>query len=75
MTAIRWGDTTLPNPASSKRALLVVLGLAAVVAYLLFNGQWTLPHDDDADIFRGLNGIKDVIADEPARSSTRSGSA
>ena len=62
MTAIRWGDTTLPNPASSKRALVVVLGLAAVVAYLLFNGQWTLPHDDDADIFRTLNGIKDAIA-------------
>ena len=52
MTAIRWGETTLPNPASSKRALLVVLGLAAVVAYVLFHGQWTLPHDDDADIFR-----------------------
>ena len=63
MTAIRWGDTTLPSPASSKRALLVVLGVAAVVAYLLFNGQWTLPHDDDADIFRALNSIKDVIAD------------
>jgi glycine betaine/proline transport system permease protein len=63
VTAIRWGDTTLPSPASSKRALLVVLGLAAVVAYLLFNGQWTLPHDDDADIFRWLNGIKDAIAD------------
>ncbi len=72
MTAIRWGATTLPNPASSKRALLVVLGIAAVVAYLLFNGQWTLPHDDDADIFRWLNGIKDAIADnrqilEPVR--------
>ena len=37
--------------------------MAAVVAYLLFNGQWTLPHDDDADIFRALNSIKDVIAD------------
>jgi glycine betaine/proline transport system permease protein len=63
VTAIRWGDTTLPSPTSSKRALLIVLGLAAVVAYLLFNGQWTLPHDDDADLFRGLNSIKDVIAD------------
>ncbi len=63
MTAIRWGETTLPNPASSKRALLVVLGIAAAIAYLLFHDQWTLPHDDDAGIFRTLNGVHDVIAD------------
>jgi glycine betaine/proline transport system permease protein len=63
VTAIRWGETTLPNPASSKRALLVVLGIAAVIAYILFNGQWTLPHDDDADIFRWLNGVKTFISD------------
>ena len=75
MTAIRWGDTTLPNPASSKRALLVVLGIAAAVAYLLFNGQWTLPARRRRRHLPWLNGVKDFDRRRTARSSTRSGSA
>ena len=38
-----------------------VLALAAVVVFALFHGQWTLPHNDDYDLFRTLNGVRDWV--------------
>ena len=49
-----------PSPTRRRRdePLSVVLGLAAAIAYLVFRDQWTLPHDDDAPLFRTLNGVQ-----------------
>jgi glycine betaine/proline transport system permease protein len=58
VTAARRSALAVPGAASSRRALAIVLGLAAVVAYVLFHGQWTLPHDDDYGLFRSLNEIR-----------------
>ncbi len=39
---------------------LLFLGVVAVL-YLVFAGQWTLPHDDDAQRFHQLNDVRSSI--------------
>jgi glycine betaine/proline transport system permease protein len=41
----------------------ILLGVAAAALYVLFRGQWTLPHEGDTAVFRGLNGARDQIAE------------
>ena len=41
-----------------RRMLLLVLAAVGVVLYLVFAGQWTLPHDEDYPLFPALNGVK-----------------
>lgn len=62
MTAARERTFAVPAAVGSQRALAIVLGLAAVVAYALFRGQWTLPHDDDYGLFRSLNEVRTTVA-------------
>jgi len=74
MTAVRFPTAVVVDPAAARRALVIVLGVAAAIAYVLFRGQWTLPHNDDEPIFRSLNGIRDSVADnrsilEPIRAA------
>ena len=74
MTAIGYRTGAFADPVTARRALIVVLGIAAAIAYVLFRDQWTLPHDDDAPLFRSLNGIRDTVADnrsilEPIRAT------
>ncbi len=45
----------------TRRTVAGVLALAAVVIFALFHGQWTLPHNDDYDLFRTLNGVRDWV--------------
>ncbi len=40
--------------------LAILLGIAAVL-YIIFGGQYTLEHADDAPIFGTLNGFRDAI--------------
>jgi glycine betaine/proline transport system permease protein len=61
VTAIRIGAATGPDAATARRWLLVVLGIAGVLAYLFFHGQWTLPHNDDEPLFRNLNSVRDWV--------------
>jgi glycine betaine/proline transport system permease protein len=44
---------------AARRWLLPALLVAAAAAWLVFRGQMTLPHDDDAPIFRTLAGTSD----------------
>ncbi|GAC1667405.1 MAG: ABC transporter permease subunit [Candidatus Limnocylindrales bacterium] len=74
MTAVGLRAGAVADPASARRALVVVLGIAAAIAYVLFRNQWTLPHNDDAPLFRSLNGIRDTVAEnrsilEPLRAA------
>jgi glycine betaine/proline transport system permease protein len=41
----------------TRRSLAGILALVAVILFVLFRGQWTLPHNDDYDLFRTLNGV------------------
>jgi len=43
---------------SARRWLYAVLAVAAALAWILFRGQMTLPHNDDAPIFRTLAGAR-----------------
>lgn len=41
----------------SRRVWLAVLALATVAAYAAFAGQWTIPHDSNAETFHRLNDV------------------
>ena len=74
MTAIGYRAGGLADPAATRRALVIVLGIASAVAWVLFRGQWTLPHNGDAQLFRDLNGVSDAVSSnrsilEPIRAS------
>ena len=62
MTAIGYRAGGLADPAATRRALVIVLGIASAVAWVLFRGQWTLPHNGDAQLFRDLNGVSDAVS-------------
>jgi glycine betaine/proline transport system permease protein len=62
MTAIGYRTRVLADPGTARRALVVVLGIAAAIAYVLFRNQWTLPHNDDEPLFRTLNQVQDAVA-------------
>jgi glycine betaine/proline transport system permease protein len=61
MTAVSLPARTRLDPAMARRALAVVVIAAAAIAYILFRGQWTLPHNDDQPLFRSLNGVRDFV--------------
>jgi glycine betaine/proline transport system permease protein len=61
VTAIGQGAVSAPGIRVSRRSAALLLGLAAVVLFVLFRGQWTLPHNDDYGLFRTLNGVRDWV--------------
>ncbi len=74
MTAISLPARTRLDERTARRALIAVLSIAAALAWIVFRGQWTLPHDDDASLFRTLNGVRDTVEQnrgilEPIRAS------
>ena len=50
-------------PAVPRRAWAALLAVAAVVIYLAFRGQYTLPHDNDADLYRSINAFRETVED------------
>ena len=50
-------------PGVPRRAWAGLMAVAAVLAYLAFRGQFTLPHDNDADLFRSLNELRETVED------------
>lgn len=62
MTAIGYRTGALADPTTARRALITVLAVAAAIAWVLFRGQWSLPHNDDAQLFRDLNGVSDAVS-------------
>jgi glycine betaine/proline transport system permease protein len=63
VTAVGFRLSTRLDERGARRALIVVLAFAAALAYVLFHGQWTLTHNDDAALFRSLNQVHDAVAD------------
>ncbi len=58
MTAISLPIATRPDPRTLRRVLAGVAAIAAVLLFVLFQGQWTLPHDQDFTLFKSLNGVR-----------------
>lgn len=61
MTAVGAASAARLDERTARRLLLAALLAAAAVAWFLFRGQGTLPHDDDFPLFRSLNGVRDVV--------------
>jgi glycine betaine/proline transport system permease protein len=55
-------EAVRPARAGLTRRNLTLIGLAAfAVLFLVFRGQWTLPHNDDYGLFSFLNGVRDWV--------------
>jgi glycine betaine/proline transport system permease protein len=63
MTAVGLPIQARIDERAARRWLAVILAIAGVIAWIVFRGQMTLPHDDDAPVFRTLGGIRDWAAD------------
>jgi len=50
-------------PGIPRSAWALIGAIAAVVLYLVFRGQQTLPHNNDADLFRSLNALRETVED------------
>ena len=62
MTAISIPRASSRIDQRTGRRLLALIGIAvAVVLYLLFQGQWTLPHDDSSPVFTAINSLRDWV--------------
>ena len=58
MTAASISTTSRLDQRQGRRLLLLVFAAMAVLLYLAFAGQWTLPHDEEYPLFATLNGVK-----------------
>ena len=61
MTAISLPVGSRLDSSVARRGLALALVAAAVVLYVVFQGQWTLPHDDAAPLFKSLNGLRGFV--------------
>jgi glycine betaine/proline transport system permease protein len=50
-------------PTVPRRVLGLLVAAAAVLIYIVFQGQFTLPHDNDAGLFRSLNALRETVED------------
>jgi glycine betaine/proline transport system permease protein len=50
-------------PSIPRGAWAALLGVVAVLLYLVFRDQYTLPHDNDAGLFRSLNELRETVED------------
>jgi glycine betaine/proline transport system permease protein len=50
-------------PGIPRSAWALAGAVAAVALYLVFRGQQTLPHNNDADLFRSLNALRESVED------------
>ena len=61
MTAITVPAASRFDPSTARRGIALALIAVAVVLYLMFQGQWTLPHEEDAALFKSLNGLRSFV--------------
>jgi glycine betaine/proline transport system permease protein len=65
MTAISLRQVDI-RPRVSRRTAIATATIVVAVLFLIFRGQFTLPHDDQAGLFSWLNGLRDWVSDNQA---------
>jgi glycine betaine/proline transport system permease protein len=61
MTAVSLPATAHLELQTARRLLAVIVTVLAVGLYVIFQGQWTLPHDEEYPLFQSLNGLRDFV--------------
>ena len=61
MTAVSLPAVGRVDPRSARRVIALILAIMPVGLYVVFQGQWTLPHDEGFPLFRSLNGLRDFV--------------
>jgi glycine betaine/proline transport system permease protein len=61
MTAISLPAAAHIEPRALRRLIALSIAALAVVLYVAFRGQWTLPHDDSFPLFKALNGLRSTV--------------
>ncbi len=62
MTAVGVAASRLV-PGIPRSVWALIGAVVALVLYLAFRGQYTLPHNNDADLFRSLNALRETVED------------
>ncbi|HEX5014402.1 MAG TPA: ABC transporter permease subunit [Candidatus Limnocylindrales bacterium] len=50
-------------PTVPRSAWALLLAASTAVLYLAFRGQWTLPHNNDAELFSSINALRETVED------------
>jgi glycine betaine/proline transport system permease protein len=66
MTAISLRAVPRIDERSARPIALVLLAAVAVVLFLVFQNTFVLPHDEEAPVFKSINGIRDWVRDNRA---------
>ena len=61
MTAVSLPATAKVDSRTGRRILAVVLVALTAGLWIVFRGQWTLPHDTDSELFKGINAARDWV--------------
>jgi len=61
VTAVSLPAAARLEPRTARRILAVIVIALAVGLYVAFQGQWTLPHDEEYPLFKSLNGLRDFV--------------
>jgi glycine betaine/proline transport system permease protein len=61
VTAVSLPLATRLDPRSARRLLALIIVVAGVALYAIFQGQWTLPHNEEYPLFRSLNGLRTFV--------------
>ena len=61
MTAVSLPAVPRIDQRTAHRVIALVLAIGLVGLYVIFQGQWTLPHDETFPLFRSLNGLREFV--------------
>jgi glycine betaine/proline transport system permease protein len=49
------------DPRTGRRVLALIATVTVAILYLVFQNQWTLPHDESAPVFGALNEVRNWV--------------
>jgi glycine betaine/proline transport system permease protein len=61
MTAVSLPAAARLEPQTARRLLALIVAILVAVLFVAFQGQWTLPHDEEYPLFKSLNGLRDFV--------------
>jgi glycine betaine/proline transport system permease protein len=61
MTAVSVPAAARVDARLGRRIVAIALVVLTVVLWIVFRGQWTLPHDPDSGVFKAVNSARDWV--------------